>query len=149
MRAVIQRVQKASICVDNQTIAAIDQGLLILLAVHRDDNADHAKHLAHKCAGLRIIDDDQGQMNLSISETTKAVCVVSQFTLYGDCAKGKRPSFDAAATPQKAQELYEMFISHLRDLGLQVVTGRFRAMMQVSLINDGPVTVIVESNATH
>ena len=147
MRAVVQRVRRAAVEVDGETVGAIDQGLLVLLGVTHSDTVDQARWLAAKIAGLRIFEDDQGKMNRSVSEVGGAVLVVSQFTLYGDCRKGRRPSFDAAARPEAARDLYEVMVEEVRRLGLTVATGVFQAHMGVSLVNDGPVTLILDTEA--
>ena len=145
MRAVIQRVKKSSVSVNNETISEIGRGLLVLLGVANEDKADDAEYLADKTTNLRIFEDDDGKMNRSLLETDGEMLIVSQFTLLGDCRKGRRPSFINAADPEKANELYEHFAEKVRQKGVSVKTGLFRAMMEVSLINDGPVTIILES----
>jgi D-tyrosyl-tRNA(Tyr) deacylase len=145
MRAVVQRVSRAAVRVDGQTVGAIGPGLLVLLGVHADDREEDARWLAEKVALLRILPDEEGKMNRSLPETRGGLLVVSQFTLHGDCRKGRRPSFVAAAAPDKAVPLYEAFVQAARELGLEVQTGRFGAMMEVELVNDGPVTLIVDS----
>jgi D-tyrosyl-tRNA(Tyr) deacylase len=145
MRAVIQRVEKSSVKVDDQIISRIGRGLLVLLGIDQQDLHRDAEYLAKKIANLRIFEDDNGKMNCSLLEVAGEMLVVSQFTLLGDCRKGRRPSFATAADPAKATELYEYFIEKMNDLEISVKTGCFGAMMQVSLVNDGPVTLIVES----
>ena len=145
MRAVIQRVKESSVTVKNEIIGKIGRGLLILLGVANEDKANDAEYLADKITNLRIFEDDKGKMNRSLLETGGEMIVVSQFTLLGDCRKGRRPSFVNAADPEKANKLYEHFIKEVRQKGVSVKTGRFRAMMEVSLINDGPVTIILEN----
>lgn len=145
MRAVIQRVSQASVTVDGQVTGAIQQGFLILLGVHQTDTQDDVIWTAGKVAGLRVFEDDAGKMNLDLGQVGGAALVVSQFTLYGDCRKGRRPSFVSAARPEQARSLYESFVAELRGLGVTVATGIFQADMQVNLTNDGPVTLIVES----
>ncbi len=146
MRAVIQRVSRAEVAVNGEITGKIDRGLLVLLGVaHADTEAD-ANYLSEKTASLRIFEDENGKMNLSVADVGGAILVVSQFTLYGDVRKGKRPSFDAAAPPQKARELYEYFVERLRVTGLRCETGRFQEMMQVGLVNDGPVTILLDSS---
>ena len=145
MRAVVQRVKEGSVKVDNETIGRIGQGLLVLLGVAKGDTPSDADYLANKIVNLRIFEDENGKMNRSLLDTGRQMLVVSQFTLLGDCRKGRRPSFAAAAEPAKAAALYEHFIETVRRLGISVETGRFRAMMEVALVNDGPVTLIVES----
>ena len=145
MRAVLQRVSRAAVAIDGETIAAIERGLLVLLGVAPTDTADNVRWLAEKTASLRIFNDEAGKMNLSVADVGGAMLVVSQFTLYGDCRKGRRPSFLDAAPPDIAVPLYEAFVNALRSLGLPVRTGRFGAMMQVELVNDGPVTLILDT----
>ncbi|MCI0380348.1 MAG: D-aminoacyl-tRNA deacylase [Gemmataceae bacterium] len=145
MRAVLQRVARAKVVVEGQTVGEIGRGLLLLLGVTHDDTPEKAQWLAEKVAGLRIFPDDEGKMNRDLAETGGAALVVSQFTLYGDTRKGRRPSFVDAAPPETAIPLYEAFIDALKALGVPVATGQFGAMMQVELVNDGPVTLIVDS----
>lgn len=145
MRAVIQRVSSASVTIDGEEVSAIGGGLLILLGVTHGDTESEADYLAQKCAGLRIFRDAEDKMNLSVDQVGGEALVVSQFTLYGDCRKGKRPAFVAAATPEIAVPLYERFTQQLRQTGLTVKTGRFGADMQVSLVNDGPVTILLDT----
>jgi D-tyrosyl-tRNA(Tyr) deacylase len=145
MRAVVQRVIKASVTVDGETVGAIGPGLMILLGVTHEDGEEQARWLASKIAGLRIFEDEQGKMNRSLLETGGNALVVSQFTLYGDCRKGRRPSFTHAARPEAAEPLCERFMDLLREAGVaQVESGVFGAHMQVEIQNDGPVTLIVE-----
>ena len=146
MRAVIQRVSEASVEIDGATVGSIGQGLLILLGVCHGDTIAEAKWLAGKCVNLRIFADDEGKSNLSALDVGGEVLVVSQFTLYGDARKGRRPSFVKAAPPEVSEPLYDAFAAFVREAGLRTATGRFGAMMSVSLINDGPVTIIVEKN---
>ena len=145
MRAVVQRVQRARVTVSGETAGEIAQGLLVLVGVGQDDTEAAADYLADKIAGLRIFEDEAGRMNLAVGEIGGAVLVVSQFTLFGDVRRGKRPSFDAAARPELARQLYEYFVGKLRASGLRCETGRFQEMMQVELVNDGPVTILVDS----
>jgi D-tyrosyl-tRNA(Tyr) deacylase len=145
MRAVIQRVSEASVEISNEVVGAIGAGLLVLLAVARDDIPDDADYLAEKIINLRIFTDDDGKMNRSLLETGGAMLVVSQFTLYGDVRRGRRPSYSDAAEPEKANALYEYFIERVRSLGVRVETGVFQATMKVSLVNDGPVTILIDS----
>ena len=145
MRAVVQRVKESSVKTDNVIIGRIDAGLLVLLGVAKGDTASDADYLANKIVNLRIFEDDAFKMNRSLLETGDKMMVVSQFTLLGDCRKGRRPSFIAAAEPQTAADLYENFIQQVRRHGVSVETGRFQAVMEVALINDGPVTLILES----
>jgi len=145
MRAVIQRVSEASVTVDGAGVGAVEQGLLILLGVTEGDDASHAAWLAQKIAGLRIFEDEDGKMNRSLLDVGGGALVVSQFTLYGDCRKGRRPSFVHAAHPDLAAPLYERFVALLSEAGVtRVETGIFGAMMEVALVNDGPVTLILE-----
>jgi D-tyrosyl-tRNA(Tyr) deacylase len=145
MRAVIQRVRESIVTVGNQTVGKIGNGLLVFVGIAKEDNAQDVDYLADKIVNLRIFEDENGKMNRSLRETGGEMLVVSQFTLLGDCRKGRRPSFIHAAEPKKANELYECFVSLVRQKGISVQTGQFRTMMAVSLINDGPVTLIVES----
>ncbi len=145
MRAVVQRVKESSVTVDDNVTGKIGPGLLVLLGVKKQDTTAEADYLAEKIINLRIFKDDAGRMNRSLLEIGGEMLVVSQFTLYGDCRKGRRPSFVDAAGPEKANALYEHFVEEVRRKGITVATGQFRAMMAVSLINDGPVTLIVES----
>jgi D-tyrosyl-tRNA(Tyr) deacylase len=157
MRAVVQRVSRArvtvkasvdgsvKISVDGQASGEIGLGLLVLLGVGREDTRDDADYLAGKIIGLRIFEDAGGKMNLSAAEANGALLVVSQFTLYGDVRRGKRPSFDAAAPPERARELYEFFVDKIRDAGLRCETGRFQENMQVELVNEGPLTILLDS----
>ncbi len=145
MLAVIQRVRSSSVSVDGRTIGRIRKGLMVLLGVARPDETEDADYLAKKIVHLRIFEDSAGKMNRSLLETGGQMLVVSQFTLIGDCTKGRRPSFVHAAGPEKADALYERFIDRVRQNGVTVETGRFGAMMDVTLINDGPVTLIMES----
>lgn len=148
MRAVIQRVKKASVYVDGNLISSISKGLLVLLGVSGDDTEADAKYLADKTIGLRIFEDDAEKMNLSVYDVNGEVMVISQFTLYGDCRKGRRPSFTSAAQPTKAEELYNYYISALTEMGITPKTGIFQAYMQVELTNDGPVTILLDSKKT-
>ncbi len=148
MRAVVQRVQRAKVAVEGAIVSEIGAGLLVLLGVGKNDSETDADYLAEKIAGLRIFEDAEGKMNLAVGESGGAVLVVSQFTLYGDVRRGKRPSFDAAARPQEARRLYEFFVERIRGLGLRCESGRFQEMMQVELVNDGPVTILVDSGKT-
>ncbi|MBF8302632.1 MAG: D-tyrosyl-tRNA(Tyr) deacylase [Candidatus Dadabacteria bacterium] len=145
MRAVIQRVQEARVEVDGEAIGKIGQGFLVLLGVRKDDTEGDVRYLADKVTGLRIFEDEAGKINLSISEVKGEILAVSQFTLYGDCRKGRRPSFDEAAPPDVAERLYELFVEEIRKSGIKVETGRFRALMDVYLINSGPVTILLDS----
>lgn len=145
MRAVVQRVSRAKVTVDNKVAGEISRGLLVLLGVAKEDKESDADYLAEKIGGLRIFEDENGKMNLAAGEISGAVLVVSQFTLYGDVRRGKRPSFDAAALPEEARRLYEYFVGQVRGAGLPCETGQFQAMMQVELVNDGPVTILLDS----
>jgi D-tyrosyl-tRNA(Tyr) deacylase len=146
MRAVVQRVSKASVVVDEQVVGEIGTGLLVLLGVSTTDTEADADYLAEKIAGLRIFEDGDGKMNRSVADVGGAVLAVSQFTLYGDARRGKRPSFDAAARPERARELYDRFVAQIRQRGLGCETGQFQAMMAVSLVNQGPVTILLDSS---
>jgi D-tyrosyl-tRNA(Tyr) deacylase len=145
MRACVQRVTEAQVTVDDEVVGQIGRGLLVLLGVANGDSDADARWLAEKIAGLRIFEDDAGKMNLSLGEIGGSMLVVSQFTLLGDCRRGRRPSFVDAARPEEAERLYEVFVDTVRAAGIEVATGRFRAHMLVSLVNDGPVTLIIES----
>ena len=145
MRAVIQKVKSSSVTVSGELIGDIGKGLLVLLGVSSSDKTHDAKYLADKIANLRIFEDGNHKLNRSLIDMEGEMLVVSQFTLLGDCKKGRRPSFVKAAPPELANELYEQFVKHVRQKGITVKTGRFQTMMEVSLINDGPVTLIVES----
>ena len=148
MRAVVQRVRRASVKVDGEVVGEIGLGLLVLLGVAQDDSEADAAYLADKIAGLRIFEDPDGKMNLAAAEVGGAVLAVSQFTLFGDVRRVKRPSFDAAARPELARQLYEVFVQKVRDSGLPCQTGRFQEMMDVELVNDGPVTILLDSHKT-
>ena len=147
MKLVIQRVQAASVEVDGKTVGEIGGGLLVLVGVSHDDTAADAAHLAKKTANLRVFDDADGVMNLSVLDVEGGVLAVSQFTLYGNCQKGNRPSYIEAARPDKGRELYEEYVMQLGNYVPLVETGTFQADMKVSLVNDGPVTLILESTA--
>jgi D-aminoacyl-tRNA deacylase len=148
MRAVVQRVSRASVTVDGELVGRIERGLLVLLGVTHADSEAAADYLAEKIAGLRVFEDDAGKMNLSVVDVGGSILAVSQFTLYGDVRKGKRPSFDDAARPEQARKLYERFVERIRTLGLVCETGRFQEMMQVELVNEGPVTILLDSEKT-
>ena len=148
MRAVVQRVSRAKVTVNSELIGEIGPGLLVLLGVGSGDTRADADYLADKTTGLRIFEDPGGKMNLSVVDIGGVVLAVSQFTLYGDVRRGKRPSFDAAAPPQSARELYEYFVEKIRAAGLRCETGRFQEMMQVELVNEGPVTILLDSAKT-
>ena len=145
MRAVIQRVKSSAVNVDDEAIGKIGSGILVLLGVAKTDKPSDAEYLADKIVNLRIFEDDKSKMNRSLLDTGGEMLVVSQFTLLGDCKKGRRPSFVNAAEPHLAHELYEQFVARVRQKGVSVQTGRFRTIMDVSLINHGPVTLIIES----
>jgi D-tyrosyl-tRNA(Tyr) deacylase len=145
MRAVVQRVSRAQVAVSGEIAGQIGLGLLVLLGVGRDDTEGDASYLAEKIAGLRVFEDDLGKMNRSLQEVGGAVLAVSQFTLYGDVRRGKRPSFDAAAAPEKARQLYEFFVERIRAAGVRCETGRFQETMTVELVNEGPVTILLDS----
>lgn len=145
MRAVVQRVKQSTVTTGNEIVGQIGSGLLVLLGVAKDDTAKDAEYLANKIINLRIFEDQDSKMNRSLLETGGELLAVSQFTLLADCRKGRRPSFIEAAKAEKATALYERFVNRVRAEGVAVQTGRFRAMMEVALINDGPVTIIVES----
>ena len=141
----MQRVAKASVSVEDAVVGAIGSGLLVLLGVSKSDTTASADYIVEKLLGLRIFDDQGGRMNLSVREVGGAALVVSQFTLYGDVRRGKRPSFDDAARPEQARELYEYVVAKIREQGVDCSTGEFQAMMHVSLVNDGPVTILIDS----
>ena len=145
MRAVVQRVSRAKVTINERSSGEIGLGLLVLLGVGHEDSEADATYLAEKIAGLRIFEDVDGKMNRSVQDLGGSVLVVSQFTLYGDVRRGKRPSFDAAAPPEHARRLYEVFVERIRASGLRCETGRFQEMMQVELVNDGPVTILLDS----
>jgi|SRR5580658_5428964 D-tyrosyl-tRNA(Tyr) deacylase len=145
MRAVVQRVSRAQVAVDGEIVGEVGPGLLVLLGVtHADAEAD-ADYLADKIAGLRVFEDENGKMNLDVASIGGGILVVSQFTLYGDVRRGKRPSFDAAAPPELARQLYEYFVARIRAAGLPCQTGRFQEMMEVESVNDGPITILLDS----
>jgi D-aminoacyl-tRNA deacylase len=145
MRAVVQRVSRAKVTVNGEITGEIGVGLLVLVGVGAVDTRADADYLAEKTIGLRIFQDAGGKMNLSVAEVRGALLVISQFTLYGDARRGRRPSFDAAAPPEKARELYECFVEKVRAAGLRCDTGRFQETMQVELVNEGPVTILLDS----
>ncbi len=146
MRAVIQRVKSASVKVDGELVSEIGQGLLIFLGIAHDDTTTELEYISNKVANLRIFEDIDGKMNCSLLDTGSSALVVSQFTLYGDCRKGRRPSFINAARPEVANALYEQFINALKQLDIPTQGGTFQAMMDVELINDGPVTILLDSD---
>ena len=145
MRACVQRVSQAQVAVEGEVCGRIGFGLVVLLGVAHDDTEKDAEQLADKIAGLRIFDDTDGKMNLSLRDTGGAMLVVSQFTLLGDCRKGRRPSYTAAAEPELAERLYEVFLEKVSRQGIETAAGRFRAHMDVSLVNDGPVTLLLDT----
>lgn len=148
MRAVVQRVSSASVTVDDEVAGEIQHGFLILLGVAEDDTQDDVIWLAAKIAGLRVFEDDNDKMNLDLKQVDGSALVVSQFTLLGDCRRGRRPSFVAAARPESANRLYESFVAEMRGLGIPVETGTFQAQMDVRLVNNGPVTLMLDSRKT-
>jgi D-tyrosyl-tRNA(Tyr) deacylase len=145
MKVVVQRVSQARVTIEGDIVGEIGKGLMLLVGIGQEDQEQDVIWMADKLAGLRIFEDEDGKMNLSVEEIKGGILSVSQFTLYGDCRKGRRPNFMAAARPEQAESLYEQFNTHLRGRGFQVETGRFGAMMDVSLVNDGPVTLIMDS----
>lgn len=145
MRAVVQRVSRAKVTVNGWTSGEIGLGLLVLLGVGQQDTEADVHYMAEKIAGLRIFEDQDGKMNRSVRDVGGSVLAVSQFTLYGDARRGKRPSFDAAAPPDTARRLYELFVAKIQSAGLRCETGRFQEMMQVELVNEGPVTILLDS----
>ena len=148
MRAVVQRVSRAKVTINDWVSGEIGLGLLVLLGVGQQDTENDATYLAEKIVGLRIFEDSDGKMNRSVQDVSGSLLVVSQFTLYGDVCRGKRPSFDAAAPPGEARRLYEFFVDRVRAAGLRCETGRFQEMMQVELVNEGPVTILLDSAKT-
>ena len=144
MKALIQRVKNASVTINGELYSSVGAGMLVLLGVEKSDTVENAEKLAQKLLNLRIFEDENEKMNLSIKDVSGEILVVSQFTLCADCRKGTRPSFDSAAAPEVANKLYEDFVKNLKASGLKIETGKFRAMMDVSLVNDGPVTFLVE-----
>jgi D-aminoacyl-tRNA deacylase len=145
MRAVVQRVSRAKVTINDWIAGEIGLGLLVLLGVGKEDTESDATYLAEKVAGLRVFEDVDGKMNRSVQDVGGSILAVSQFTLYGDVRRGKRPSFDAASSPEHARRLYEFFVEQIRAAGLRCETGRFQEMMQVELVNDGPVTILLDS----
>ncbi|HUE53155.1 MAG TPA: D-aminoacyl-tRNA deacylase [Terriglobales bacterium] len=148
MRAVVQRVKRAQVTVNGEITGNIDRGFLVFVGVAHNDAEADANYLADKVTGLRVFEDENGKMSLAVGDIGGAILVVSQFTLLGDVRRGKRPAFDAAAPPQRARELYEHFVQRIRAVGLHCETGRFQEMMQVDLVNDGPVTILIDSAKT-
>ncbi len=148
MRAVVQRVRSAAVTVDGEVVGRIARGVVVLVGIGREDGEADVAYVARKVRDLRLFEDEGGRLNRSLADVGGAALVVSQFTLYGDCRRGRRPSFDAAAAPREARPLYEALVRALRDSGTRVETGVFRAMMDVTLVNDGPVTVLLDSART-
>ena len=148
MRAVIQRVKEAEVEVGGEVVGRIGEGFLLLVGVGKDDTEKDIEYLTDKVLGLRIFEDDRGKMNLSIIDVKGEILAVSQFTLYGDSRKGRRPSFDEAAPPDMAERLYGLFIEKIKNKGIKVETGRFRALMDIHLVNSGPVTILLDSKKT-
>lgn len=148
MRAVVQRVSRGKVTVEGQVVGAIERGYVVLLGVAKEDDAAAADYVADKVVGLRVFEDEEGKMNRSISDVGGAILAVSQFTLYGDVRRGRRPGFDRAGRPEQAEPLYERFVNRLREQGIVVETGRFQTHMEVELVNDGPVTILVDSERT-
>jgi len=146
MRAVVQRVSRAKVTVNDFSVGEVGLGLLVLLGVAKEDTETDATYLAEKISGLRIFEDENGKMNRSVRDVGGSVLVVSQFTLYGDVRRGKRPSFDDAAPPEPARRIYEFFVEQIRATGLRCETGRFQEMMSVELVNEGPVTILLDSS---
>jgi D-tyrosyl-tRNA(Tyr) deacylase len=145
LRACIQRVTEASVTVDGEVVGQIDKGLLVLVGIGRLDGPEEVRWMAERIAGLRVFNDEQGKMNLALTDVGGAMLVVSQFTLWGDCRKGRRPSFIDAAEPAAANALYETFVRLIREMGIEVATGKFREHMTVALVNDGPVTLWIDT----
>lgn len=145
MRCVVQRVSRAQVTVKETQVGAIGKGLVVLLGIHNTDTEKEVRWMADKIAGLRIFEDKKGLMNLSLLDIGGEMLIVSQFTLYGDCRKGRRPGYSTAARPEIAEPLYDLFVRRVHEKGIKAATGRFKAMMQVELINDGPVTLLVDS----
>lgn len=146
MRAFVQRVRRAEVRVKGKVVGHIDRGMLVLVGIGKDDTAETCRFMAEKILRLRIFDDQEGRMNLDVMEAGGAVLAVSEFTLYGDCRKGRRPSYADAASPEAARPLYDSFVESLKSFGARVETGEFRAMMDVELVNDGPVTLLLDSD---
>ncbi len=145
MRSVVQRVSRASVTINGEVVGSIGKGLVVLLGVHADDATTDIKWMADKLIHLRIFEDEEGKMNNSLFDIGGEMLIVSQFTLYGDCRKGRRPGYSTAARPEKAEPFYEQFVDHVQQSGIRTATGKFQAMMDVELVNDGPVTLMVDS----
>jgi D-tyrosyl-tRNA(Tyr) deacylase len=145
MRAVVQRVKKGSVEIEEKEIGKIEEGLVVLLGVGQKDVEKNAEYLVEKIVNLRIFEDKEGKMNLSVKDINGQILVISQFTLYGDCKKGRRPSFISAALPDKAEKLYDYFVKCIKNHGFKIETGEFQAMMLVKIFNDGPVTILLDS----
>ncbi|RQD78247.1 MAG: D-tyrosyl-tRNA(Tyr) deacylase [Candidatus Syntrophonatronum acetioxidans] len=148
MRAVVQRVKRGKVTVNDSSVGSINKGVVVLLGVGKQDDIDEAKYMADKITNLRIFEDEEGKMNLSLKDIEGEALIVSQFTLYGDCRKGRRPSFYDAAPPEKAEELYQKFCELVQEKGIKVEQGEFQTMMVVEIINDGPVTILLDSGKT-
>jgi len=146
VRAVLQRVKGCKVEVEEQKVGQIDEGLLVFLGIGEDDTLEDIEYLADKIINLRIFADKNGDMNLSVQDIEQDIMVVPQFTLYGDCRQGRRPSFGSAASPERAEQLYDKFVAEIKKSKLKIETGKFQAKMEVELINDGPVTLILDSN---
>lgn len=149
MRVILQRVTQSSVTVDHQIIGQINKGINLLVGISKTDRLEELQWMANKCLTLRIFPDEQGRMSNSIQDINGEILIISQFTLYGDCRKGRRPSYDNASHPDQAEPLYDQFVALLRQSGLTVETGKFGAMMQVSIENDGPVTFVLDRDAPH
>jgi D-aminoacyl-tRNA deacylase len=148
MRSVVQRVSRAQVTIDEEPVGTIGSGVVVLLGIHADDSEREARWMADKILNLRIFEDEKGLMNRSLLDVGGEMLIVSQFTLYGDCRKGRRPGYSSAARPERAKPLYKHFIETVKQLGITTATGRFQAMMQVELVNDGPVTLLLDSSGT-